>query len=266
MPARILILEDNPDNLHLMSYLLKAMGHFVASAEGGHLGLEMIRKDHWDLVICDIHMRGMDGFAVASAMKMEPDIPAIPLIAVTAMAMLGDREKMLMAGFDGYISKPIDPETFLPAVEVFLPKSLRSTRLFGQPAVDEATPPPATRAKVLVVDDDPINIHLHISLLQPMGYQVITAEGVNQALVLAMESMPDLIISDVRMRNGTGIDFVRAMKSETDMKRIPIVLISSTYRDEASRQRGLQAGAAKYLFRPIDPHEFLVEIEKCIVK
>lgn len=126
MPARILIVEDNPANLELMAYLLTAFGHTVLVTDDGVQAPEIAQRERPDLVICDLHMPGMDGFAVARILKSDSATRSIPLIAVTASAMVGDRDKVLAAGFDAYIAKPIDPEAFVPQIDQFLPVEKRS--------------------------------------------------------------------------------------------------------------------------------------------
>ncbi len=121
--GRIMITEDNPANLELMTYLLKVFGFAVLSAGNGIEGLEMVRRERVDLVICDIHLPKMDGYEVAKELKGDPELRWIPLVAVTALAMVGDRDKVLAAGFDGYISKPIEPELFVKQVEAFMHKT-----------------------------------------------------------------------------------------------------------------------------------------------
>ncbi len=121
--GRIMIIEDNPANLELMTYLLKVFGFAVLSAGNGIEGLEMVRRERVDLVICDIHLPKMDGYEVAKELKGDPELRWIPLVAVTALAMVGDRDKVLAAGFDGYISKPIEPELFVKQVEAFMHKT-----------------------------------------------------------------------------------------------------------------------------------------------
>lgn len=120
MPGRILIIEDNPANLELMSYLLKAAGNNVFLARDGLEGVGMAQREMPDLIICDIHLPGLDGYGVALRMKNHPVYCRIPLVAVTALAMVGDREKVLAAGFDGYIDKPIAPEMFAKQIEKFM--------------------------------------------------------------------------------------------------------------------------------------------------
>lgn len=119
--ARILVIEDNPDNLELMTYLLRAFGHEVRSAQDGAEGLEAVRREALDLIVCDVHLPKLDGYQVARELKADPRLQVIPLLAVTALAMVGDRDKVLMAGFDGYLAKPIDPQVFVRQVESYLP-------------------------------------------------------------------------------------------------------------------------------------------------
>ncbi len=120
MTKRILVIEDNPVNLELMSDLLEAFGFTVLTARGGAQGIELVRQEKLDLIICDVQMPGMDGYEVAAYLKRDPMLRRIPLVAVTALAMVGDREKVLAAGFDGYIDKPISPELFKNQVEGFM--------------------------------------------------------------------------------------------------------------------------------------------------
>lgn len=118
--ANILIIEDNAANLELMTYILAAFGHQVRSAPDGEAGLSAIYFASPDLIICDVQLPRFDGFAVARQLKGDAGLRAIPLIAVTALAMVGDRDRILSAGFDGYIAKPIEPEQFVRQIEAFL--------------------------------------------------------------------------------------------------------------------------------------------------
>jgi len=126
MAASILVIEDNPQNLKLMVYLLESFGHTSESALDGLSGLEAAMRGKHDLVLSDILMPGIDGYELARRFKADERLKAIPLIAVTALAMVGDRDRVLAAGFDGYISKPIDPLRFVTEIDSFLPQALRS--------------------------------------------------------------------------------------------------------------------------------------------
>ncbi len=120
MKARILLIEDNEQNRYLARFLLEQGGHEVLQAETGPLGLEMAARIKPDLILLDIQLPGMDGHAVARTLKSDAALRTIPIVAVTSYAMAGDREKCLEAGAEGYIEKPINPETFLAEIETFL--------------------------------------------------------------------------------------------------------------------------------------------------
>jgi CheY-like chemotaxis protein len=121
MAARTLIIEDNATHLELMRYLLNAAGHIVYTAADGAEGIESARRVGPDLIVCDMKMPGLDGYEVAKRLKSDPVLRAVPLVAVTSYAMVGDRDQAMKAGFDGYLTKPIVPKTFVAQLEAFLP-------------------------------------------------------------------------------------------------------------------------------------------------
>jgi CheY-like chemotaxis protein len=121
LPASILVVEDNEANLNLIDYLLRAHGFTPLLARSGTSGWRVALKERPDVVLLDIRMAGMDGYEVAAAIKRVPALEQTRVVAVTASAMVGDRERIAVAAFDGYIQKPIDPETFMGTLEQFLP-------------------------------------------------------------------------------------------------------------------------------------------------
>ena len=121
--ARVLVVEDQAENLELMVYLLQAFGHQTLTAGNGAEGVAAVSRDHPDLVIMDLQMPVMDGYEAARLLKADPAVAAIPLVAVTAYAMVGDRERIMACGFDGYMTKPIDPQTFVRELERYLAPS-----------------------------------------------------------------------------------------------------------------------------------------------
>lgn len=118
--SRVLVVEDNAASLALMVYLLKTFGHLVLSARDGLEGIEMARREHPDLILCDIQLPGADGVDVCRQLKKDPALRNVPLVAVTAYAMVGDRERLLGEGFSGYLSKPISPQTFIDQIAPYL--------------------------------------------------------------------------------------------------------------------------------------------------
>ncbi|MEW6210292.1 MAG: response regulator [Acidobacteriota bacterium] len=263
MSARILIIEDNPANLELMSYLLNAFGHLVTTSEDGETGLEAARRKPPDLIVCDVQLPGMSGYDVARYLKTDPLLKQVPLVAVTALAMMGDRDKVLSAGFDGYIAKPIAPETFVGQVESFLRNDQRSAPQVAHP-ITQSPPSPQKRATILVVDNSPVNIEVARSILEPNGYEVIGATRGKAAFALMREMIPDLILCDLHMPYESGFDLISAVRLNEEWKRIPFIMISSTVMAEKDIAESRSLGVNKFILRPIEPETLLAEIEDCL--
>jgi two-component system cell cycle response regulator DivK len=120
---RILIIEDSPTNMMLTVEILTNAGHATLQAVNGGQGIQLARQEHPDVILLDMQLPDMNGLEVASIMKAEPGTRDIPVIALTAFAMHGDRERMLQAGCDGYIEKPIRYKTFLEEIDAVTRKN-----------------------------------------------------------------------------------------------------------------------------------------------
>jgi CheY-like chemotaxis protein len=123
MGKRILIIEDNEQNLYLATFILERHGYEVAQARDGAEGIEAAASEKPALIILDIQLPVMDGYEVAQRLKAGPETRDIPIVAVTSHAMVGDRARVLSAGCEGYIEKPINPDTFMSEVEHHLPRT-----------------------------------------------------------------------------------------------------------------------------------------------
>lgn len=268
MSCNILIIEDNQTNMELMVYLLGAFGYDVSTAPDGKEGIETALSQGPDLILCDLEMPRMNGYEVATHLRAQSTLPPIPIIAVTALAMVGDRDKVLACGFDGYISKPIYPETFVDQVEVFLPFHKRPARAKRSSEVAPARVPAlqSTRAVVLLVDDSPINVDLIRSVLEPNGYIVNSANAVAAAMELAQHKSIDLILSDLHMSPESGLTFLEQVKTDPRLKPIPFILLTASMSDprDGSEEKALELGAARFLSRPIAPEQLLLEVEACL--
>jgi two-component system cell cycle response regulator len=245
-----------------MSYLLNAFGHSTLTAGNGDAGIEMAHRERPDLVLCDIQLPGADGYTVARELKSDAYLSRIPLVAVSALVMVGDREKGLAAGFDGYISKPIDPQNFVGQVDSYLSVEQRGVEPRRQ-ICDETHAPAArlpSRARIVVVDDSPTNCELIYQTLRPSGYDVVAMGSVHAALQLLQTMLPDLILSDVHMPGEDGFHFVRQVKSDPRLAAIPFVFISSSVWGEQDREAALKLGVTRFLLRPIEPQALLIEI------
>jgi two-component system cell cycle response regulator DivK len=117
---RVLLVDDNPANLHLVRFILKKNGYDVIEAENGLDGVRVAIEEHPDLVLMDIQLPDIHGLEATRRIRESKTACKIPIVAVTSYAMTGDKEKALEAGCDGYISKPINVDTFIEDIQRFI--------------------------------------------------------------------------------------------------------------------------------------------------
>jgi len=118
--VKILVIEDNRDNLDLVVFLLQRAGHEVLSASDGSRGLQAVAEHMPDLVLLDMALPEIDGWTAAEKLKEDPKTKNIPIVALTAHTLPGDRKRAINAGCDGYIAKPINVATFTDEVAEFI--------------------------------------------------------------------------------------------------------------------------------------------------
>ena len=124
--ARILLVEDNPSNLELLRYLLTHHGHDVSCASNGEEGVNQTRALKPDIVLCDLRMPYLDGYGLLERVRADDSLAAVIVIAVTAYSMPDDRRRVAEAGFDGHLTKPIEPEKVAGQIEAFIAAGRRS--------------------------------------------------------------------------------------------------------------------------------------------
>lgn len=273
MPARILIVEDTPHNLQLMRYLLEARGHSVVEATSGSEGMSRAREGKVDLVILDLQLGDSSGFDVLHEMHLLAELAAVPVIAVTAYAMVGDRDRVLSSGFDGYIAKPLEPQAFAQQIEAFLPEPLRGQDAPpkseglqgpkpGDGAANRGTADGPWLATILVVDDRRQNIDLARGLLEPSGYEVLSAASVDAALNVLGARRPHLVIWDIHFAEGNALDIIERLQGDPLITKVPFLFHSATASPEdMSRIDNL---SARFLPRPVDP-AVLLEVVRNII-
>ena len=240
MSARILIIEDNATNMELMVYLLRAFGYTPLAAYDGEEGVRMARSEVPDLIICDVHLPKLDGYGVVAELKKDPLLRRIPALAVTALAMVGDRERLLEAGFNGYIGKPIEPDLFVAELESFLP---------GAPS----TPVKNDISTILIVDDHVLNREFLTALLGYSGHRLLEAANGVEGLDIMRTERPDLIISDILMPNMDGYEFVTRVHENPVLANVPIIFYTATYREQEAILLAQACGVRWVLPKPSDP-------------
>ena len=261
---KMLVIEDNIDNLDLAQYLLQSHGHEVLRAVNGTEGVEGAKQGVAG-VLCDIQLPDISGYEVLAQIR-ENQGRTLPVIALTAYAMRGDHDAAIRAGFDGYISKPIDPETFVARVEKLLsePQSIISLRF---PRVDQ----PASKIKldskamVMVVDDKKENRDLMRITLESSGYAVVTEGDSRKVIHRAKELHPDLIITDLHMPHLDGHALHAAWLADWNLRDIPVIMITSSSDPSGFDGQDMKVkGVANYVTRPLDPSAVMQLVEKAL--
>jgi len=259
--ATILIIEDNPANMKLSCLLVRKAGHTVLCAVDAETGLTLAHQDHPDLILMDVQLPGMDGLAATALLKRDPDTAAIPVIALSALAMKADEERSRTAGCDAYIVKPLRYQELYAAMDDLLAAAPSRT------ARDEDEParPPRNGATpaVLIVDDEDRDRRLLEALLRPEGYVTRLAPSGAQALASIAEDPPDLIILDVRMPDMGGNEVARALKSDPATRNIPIIMVTAQ-NDRVARLAALDAGAEDFLAKPVDRAELWLRVRNLL--
>jgi diguanylate cyclase (GGDEF)-like protein/PAS domain S-box-containing protein len=250
--ARILVIEDNSTNMELMVYLLTAFGYTPLSAYDGVSGVESARAHAPDLIVCDVHLPKLDGYGVVQALKADAALRHIPVLAVTALAMVGDRERLLAAGFDGYIGKPIEPDTFIAELETFLPPPMA------------AVPARAEQATILIVDDHVLNREFLMTLLGYGGHRLIEAANGVEGLKMVRAEHPDLVISDILMPNMDGYEFVTRLHSDPETAHVPVIFYTATYREREANKMAQTCGVRWVLPKPSDPDVILRAVHEAL--
>jgi len=223
-----------------MRQILKYQGHDVLEAADGAAGLVMAREHMPDLILLDLQMPVMGGFAVIKELRVSPALRHLKVIAVTSFAMKGDREKALDAGFDEYVTKPIDTRKFAEIVKSFLP--------------DESVAP--KKPVILCVDDTPANLKLLENILVPRGYEVVSVANGSDALLKVKSLTIDLILLDLMMPGMDGLQVSRNIKDDKKYMNIPIVILTA-YTGVESYIESLNGEVFAYLHKPFKTEELV---------
>jgi CheY-like chemotaxis protein len=250
------------------------------TAETGEQGIKLLnRATDIDLVLVDIMMPGMDGYATMRAMRELPSGGGIPLVAFTAKVETGERQRCIDAGASAYVPKPIDTKQLLGILGEWYPAEPSAvleppspafagigTATAADPDLPALEPLPAlahpagTRLagrKVLVVDDDVRNIFAVAALLRRSELDVISAESGEQGIAL-LEQTPDvdLVLVDIMMPGMDGYATMRAMRQLPSGETVPLVAFTAKVED-GERQRCIDAGASEYLAKPVETDQLL---------
>jgi len=254
--AHILVAEDSPDIRELIRMLLESAGHRVDTVADGRAAVAAARESSPELILMDLSLPILSGWEAARQIRSEARTSAIPILAVTAHAMQGDRERALAAGCDGFIAKPIDEEAFAGQVGSFI--GARPMMLV------ERVRPRALRdepGRVLLVDDQPDIAELIRADLATDGHTVVVATRSDEALVAFDEDGAfDLAIVDVILAGDSGYALTEALTSRAT-SYLPVLLVTAGTID---REKAYAAGADDFIGKPIESLELRVRAASLI--
>jgi DNA-binding response OmpR family regulator/anti-sigma regulatory factor (Ser/Thr protein kinase) len=246
--ARILIAEDSPDIRALIQMLLEAEGHRVTCVEDGRAAVDAARDERPELILMDLSLPILSGWEAARQIRTDPATASIPILAVTAHAMHGDRERALAAGCDGFIAKPISEDTFASRVIGFI----NSRKAASGEASERREPSGSEPGRILVVDDQADVGQLLKTDLEADGHSVMLATSAAQALSqFEADDRFELAVIDVMLGANSGYDLTKTLTSQS-AEYIPVLLVTAGTID---RERGYAAGADDFIGKPIETVE-----------
>jgi two-component system, sensor histidine kinase and response regulator len=262
--ARILIIEDEANNLDVARRIVRGAGHEALTATDGLAGLEIARRERPDAVLVDLLLPKLDGWSVTRAIREEPWAKKIPIIAVSALAMQADRERAREAGCDDFVTKPYAPAELRVLLSRYFADSSapKAATRASEPSASGITP--AERlGRVLVVDDEPSNVELIVRRLGGNGYETLTASNGHDAIAIATKEQPDLILMDIMMPGLDGWQATRLLKGDPKTANIPVVFVTARDRPEDVAQ-GFEAGGIMYVNKPVEPVELFARVRNAI--
>lgn len=284
-PRTIAVVEDDRRSLDELHRLLGSAGYRVVSTSDARSAVQLVRDERPALLLCNVDMAGMDGYAVLKAIQADPATAACPVVFLSPNQEFSERIRAFRHGVIDYLTRPITPEVLLRKVEKALEGRGERPAAAGAraPTVTEVgphaeivNPPrlppsatemprlediPAVLRSVLVVEDNAIFRTFLRSLLTAQGFTVHEAADGDEGLRLALEHRPWLILTDVRMPGeNDGFEFCRKVRSHSLIRQTPLLFLSG-WDDYKARYQGLELGADDFVSKQTPARELLIRIQ-----
>ncbi len=271
---RVLLVEDIDFNRDLVAQILED-DYQVIEAVDGVEGVRLALEQHPDLILMDLSLPGIDGWEATRRIKGEARLRQVPVIALTAHAMAGDRERALAAGCDDFLTKPLDDALLLRRVAEWLQRAGGGNVIpFPAPGptptpipIPAPTPAPAptgaSGGDVLIVDDSPDNRDQLTEELEGEGFHVRACPGGVEALAAVAARPPDVIVLDVKMPGLDGVEVCRRLRAEPATADVMIVFCSAAAGAQ-NISRALDAGGNDYVTRPYEAVELVARVRAAV--
>ena len=274
-PIRILVVDDEQRNRELVEAMLLHAGYEVFLAAGGEEALALAHEKRPDLIILDLMMPGLSGFEVCARVKMDPQTGGTPVLFVTALDHIGDKERAFAAGGDDFLTKPVQHAELLPRVEALLKvrhlnrdldralSYLHELELTSHARQQRRPAGPSGPGDVviLVVDDEPLVRQLFGDILQNAGYVTHQAENGQQALEIVRREPVDVILLDIMMPKMSGLE-VLAKLGELAADS-PVIIVTASPSSE-NAIAALRLGAFDFIVKGFKNEAMLATVARAI--
>ena len=256
--ARLLVVDDISTNLKVALGLLTPYKAAVDTCLNGLQAIELVKrsieeKHEYDIVFMDHMMPEMDGIEAAAEIRKIKMEKQIPIIALTANAVVGMREMFIENGFNDFLAKPIDVNKLDEMLNLWIPKEKRELG-----TVNKQEKPETVKKYVILVDDNPANLRQGKNILSAQ-YRVATFPSAEKMFGVLENNHPAIILLDIDMPQMNGYDALKTLKSKPETKDIPVILIAE---EGASPDKEKGIGAADYVSKPFEPAALTACIEK----
>jgi DNA-binding response OmpR family regulator len=251
MAKKILIADDDPHIVALVSSRLKSNQYEVVVAYDAAQTMSQVRKEKPDLIILDMKMPAGGGNSVLDNLKMSISTFNTPVLVMTAYPSEAIRQKALEMGATDFITKPFKSEEILTKVK----------KALGETGPEESRP---ITKKILVVDDNPNIVKLLEHRLKANEYEVVTAHDGEDALDKVRQAKPDLMILDVVIPKIDGYRVLSILRADEQYKDIPVVMLSA-HGQAKDVEKGMELGAVSYITKPFKPEMLLGVIKEALV-
>jgi len=254
-PVRILVVDDHPNTATTFARALSQLrgGLSVISATSGKQALEFANQDPIDILITDMMMPGMNGLELIEHLQGHPAGRPIHTILMTAYDVPGLKETARRLKVQDTIIKPVPPERICQIVKQVI-ANLENVNI---PVETKEAP---QRFKIMIADDIPDNVNLLSRYIKNEGYSYVTASNGVEVLQKARLEMPDLILLDVNMPEKDGFTALQELRADSEIKHIPVIILTAARPSPDDIQRGLSFGADDYVTKPFDKRELLARI------
>jgi DNA-binding response OmpR family regulator len=252
--ANILAVDDDWENLLLLSDILKANGYKVRLAETAEQAFEQIEASKPDVILLDIAMPTTSGYEICKKIKQNAETRDIPVIFVTIHGNVEDKKRAYEVGGVDFITKPFHPDEVLARVENQLHGAFLLHTI--QRASEKFLHEMKMNAEILVVDDVPDNLQLLLDLLKSKGYKIRPANTGELALASISARKPDLILLDLKLPGLNGFEVCKKLKADPETRDIPVIFLTAR-NDVIDKVAAFEAGGADFVTKPFQPEEVL---------